>query len=217
MNRRITVIAIVSLVITLGIGFYLVRSRFTISDAPATLILRSPTASNEILLRESVETNPAQASRSEVVRFGFINNGHIRVLDEPLWSDSPDIHFRSLYSREEWISDQVLRFVSSIVHHESLPAEISIRNETSKEIDYLSVSTEDIFLVLLIRPKSDLNFKTPSTNVQAPTISCNGRFADGQKIQQSTKVYMQPNTKSIYSILITESGVIISSKSATRE
>src|SRR6266568_808609 len=102
MNRRITVIAIASLVIALGLAFYLIRGRFRINGPPATVVLRSPTASNEIQLRENIETNSALESRSEVVRFRFINNGKIRVLDEPLWSDSPDIHFQSLYSREEW-------------------------------------------------------------------------------------------------------------------
>ena len=52
MNRRITVIAIASLVIALGLAFYLIRGRFRINGPPATVVLRSPTASNEIQLRD---------------------------------------------------------------------------------------------------------------------------------------------------------------------
>jgi hypothetical protein len=190
---------------------------------PVTFTLVSPKRENTFQVSEKIEeSTSAPISRNSVVRFTLTHNGIPTVENEPIIVDSPVPSLLERYPKQVWISESILRFVRKDTSVDPMPGEVLVINETNKGISYLRIVAGDLFLVTLMDPTSTVKLEVEDVSLQrgeSSYIAAKGRFGDGSEIREEGAdfaVNHEYANLARYSIVIKDTGVVISSREFNR-
>lgn len=138
----------------------------------------------------------------------FLSNEHLHS------GDLLDPSFDLLYPQRTWINDGVLFFYREEFFSKGTPDTLTIRNNTDREINYLRVRADCMFLLFDVRPMSTIELSVPPPRGNLRWVGVEGQYSDGQRIQEHGADFIIRNLSGgpfIYHILITKDGSKIES------
>lgn len=152
---------------------------------------------------------------SQTVHFSTLKNGKPLLSNKYLHSgDWLDPSFEILYPDHRWVGENILKFYREENSSKGSQDSIVISNQTGKVINYLRVTSNDLFLLFDVQPGSETKLSVSPSMGDLRWISVEGELSEKQSIAKNGVDFIIPkglNGPFLYNIYITEEGTAIES------
>lgn len=125
-----------------------------------------------------------------------------------------DPSFDHLYRQHKWVEENVLQLYNEEFSNDGEKENIVVQNKSDKVIEYLRVTSTDIFLLFDIQPGATVTLVTSDSRSGNRWISVEGEFPEGRKIRETGTDFLAPRDRKgrfTFFITINEDGPTIES------
>lgn len=129
-------------------------------------------------------------------------------------NDLFDLSFEAGFPNVRWLGDRTVEFYRA-QHFEYGADALVVSNRAASSIQYLRVQAENKFLLFDMQAGATVSLEIPAPRGDWQDIALEGAFTGGQQIKFSSNSFERRSTqrkRSVYQIIVEESGSIIEAK-----